>query len=178
MPRLVCPSWRWMTIRGTPSRAISTAWAWRSWCGAKRRRTPASRATRRGCERAAAAAHGRLARRAVDDAEQRPDRQLDPGLEPWFELLPRLVVHAALAAAAALAAPYQQRPATPVQVGLGERERLANAQAGAPEHDDQPAQPPTVGSVARAAHDGHDLFCGGRIGRVALALVARRAAGV
>src|SRR5512133_207255 len=36
-----------MTISGTPSRAISTACAWRSWCGAKRRRTPASRATRR-----------------------------------------------------------------------------------------------------------------------------------
>jgi hypothetical protein len=31
--------WRWMTISGMPSRAISTAWAWRSWCGAKRRRT-------------------------------------------------------------------------------------------------------------------------------------------
>jgi len=31
---------RWMTTRGTPSRAISTAWAWRSWCGANRRRTP------------------------------------------------------------------------------------------------------------------------------------------
>ena len=46
MPRLVWPSWRWMTISGTPSRAISTACAWRSWCGAKRRRTPASRRPR------------------------------------------------------------------------------------------------------------------------------------
>jgi len=36
MPRLLCPSWRWITISGTSSRAISTAWAWRSWCGAKR----------------------------------------------------------------------------------------------------------------------------------------------
>ena len=36
MPRLVWPSWRWMTISGTPSRAISTAWAWRSWCGTNR----------------------------------------------------------------------------------------------------------------------------------------------
>jgi hypothetical protein len=40
-PRLTWPSWRWITLRGTRSRAISTAWAWRSWCGAKRRRTPA-----------------------------------------------------------------------------------------------------------------------------------------
>jgi hypothetical protein len=59
MPRLVWPSWRWMTISGTPSRAISTACAWRSWCGAKRRRTPATRATRRSSQRAAAAVHGR-----------------------------------------------------------------------------------------------------------------------
>src|SRR3954454_23573404 len=35
-------------------RAISTAWAWRSWGGAKRRRTPASSAVRRSCSRAAA----------------------------------------------------------------------------------------------------------------------------
>ena len=30
VPRLACPSWRWMTLSGTPSRASSTAWAWRS----------------------------------------------------------------------------------------------------------------------------------------------------
>ena len=48
------PSWRWMTISGTPSRASSTAWACRSWCGAKRRRTPASTAARRISARAAA----------------------------------------------------------------------------------------------------------------------------
>src|SRR4051812_24656855 len=45
--------------RGTPSRAISTACAWRNWCGANRRRTPAVAATRRKWARAAAAAHGR-----------------------------------------------------------------------------------------------------------------------
>ena len=54
MPRSLCPSWRWMTISGTPSRAISTAWAWRSWCGAKRRHTPAAAAVRRSSARAAA----------------------------------------------------------------------------------------------------------------------------
>jgi hypothetical protein len=53
MPRLLYPSWRWMTIRGTPSWAISTAWACRSWCGAKRRRTPACAAVRRRSARAA-----------------------------------------------------------------------------------------------------------------------------
>jgi len=54
MPRLLCPSWRWITISGTPSRAISTAWAWRSWWGAKRQRTPAAAAVRRSSARAAA----------------------------------------------------------------------------------------------------------------------------
>ena len=29
MPRFAWPSWRWMTLSGTPSRAISTACAWR-----------------------------------------------------------------------------------------------------------------------------------------------------
>src|SRR5919108_2113010 len=140
IPRLVCPSWRWMTISGTPSRAISTACAWRSWCGANRRRTPAWRAMRRSSVRAAAGAPGPPARRAVDDAEQRPDGQLDARLEPGRELLPGPVVHADLAAAAALAAPHQQRPAARVQVGLCQRERLADPQAGAPEHDDQTAQ--------------------------------------
>jgi hypothetical protein len=37
----MAPSWRWMTLSGAPSCASSTAWAWRSWCGANRRRTPA-----------------------------------------------------------------------------------------------------------------------------------------
>src|SRR3954463_7113305 len=69
--------------------------------------------------------------RTVDDAEQRSDRQLDPRLEPWFELLPRPVVHPDLAAPAALAAPHQQRTAPRIEVGLGERERLTDAQAGA-----------------------------------------------
>src|SRR5688572_2223274 len=147
-----------MTISGTPSRAISTAWAWRSWCGAKRLRTPASRATRRQLRAGGAGCPQPSACRTVDDAEQRSDRQLDPGLEPWFELLPRPVVHADLAAAAALAAPHQQRSAARIEVGLGERERLADPQAGAPEHDDQAAQPAAVDTVTGAAHHGDDLL--------------------
>jgi hypothetical protein len=74
--------------------------------------------------------------RTVDDAERRSDRQIDPGLEPRFELLPGPVVHSHLAAAAALAAPYQQRSAARVEVGLGQGERLADPQAGALQHDD------------------------------------------
>src|SRR5687768_16512876 len=126
MPRLVWPSWRWTTISGTPSRAISTACAWRSWCGAKRRRTPASRATPRSSERAAAAAQGRPRVAPLTTQNSGPDRQLDPVLEPGLKLLPRPVVHADLAAPAALAAPHQQRTAARVQVGLGQRERLVD----------------------------------------------------
>jgi SnoaL-like domain len=43
---LACPSWRWMMLSATPSRASSSACAWRSWCGAKRRLTPARTASR------------------------------------------------------------------------------------------------------------------------------------
>jgi hypothetical protein len=71
---------------------------------------PASRAARRSSERAAAADHVRPGR-AVDDAEQRSDRQLEQRLEPWRELLPGPIVHADLPAATALAAPYRQRAA-------------------------------------------------------------------
>src|SRR3954447_21127209 len=48
-----------MTMSGTPSCAISTACACRSWCGAKRRRTPAVAAMRRSSARAGAGDHGR-----------------------------------------------------------------------------------------------------------------------
>src|SRR5215210_4327189 len=178
MPRLVWPSWRWMMISGTPSRAISTACAWRSWCGAKRRRTPAWRATRRSSDRAAAAAHGRPRVAPLTTQNSGPTGSSTRGLEPGRELLPGPVVHADLAAAAALAAPHQQRAAARVQVGLGERERLADPQAGSPQHDDQAAQPAAVYAVARAAHHSDDLLDRGRIGRVAHPLVARRPAGV
>jgi hypothetical protein len=108
----------------------------------------------------------------------RPDRQRHPRLEPGLKLLPRPVVHANLAAAASLAAPHQQRAATRVQVGLGERERLADPQAGAPQHDDQNAQPAAVDAVAGAAHDGHDLLDRRWVGGVEHPLVARRPSGV
>jgi hypothetical protein len=52
---------------------------------------------------------------------QRSDRQVDAHGEPWFELLPRPVVHPDLAAAAALAAAHEQRSATAIEVGLGAR---------------------------------------------------------
>src|SRR5919108_2269455 len=51
-----------------------------------------------------------------------------------------------------------------------------DAQAGAPEHDDQPAQPAAVHAVAGGAHDGDDLLDGWWVCGVADSLVARRPA--
>jgi hypothetical protein len=65
--------------------------------------------------------------RAVDDAEQRPSRQLGAGGEPGAQLLAAPLVHADLAAAAALAATHQEGAAPRVEVVLGERERLLEA---------------------------------------------------
>jgi hypothetical protein len=78
-------------------------------------------------------------------------------LQPRLKLFPRPVVSADLAAPATLAAPHQQRSAARVEVGLGERERLADAQPGAPEHDDQRAQPATMDGVGGIEQQlGHD----------------------
>jgi hypothetical protein len=73
---------------------------------------------------------------------------------------------------------HEQRSAPRIQVGFGERERLVDPQAGAPEYDDQGAQPAPVDAVAGVAHHRDDLLDRRRIGRVADPLVARRAAGV
>jgi hypothetical protein len=59
-----------------------------------------------------------------------------------------------------------------------QRERFVDAKTGAPQHDDQPAQPPAVPTVAGDAHDRDDLLDGGRVGWIAQALVARRTTGV
>lgn len=64
--------------------------------------------------------------RAGDDAEQRPHRELEPGGQPRLQLLPCPVVHADLASASALAATDQHGAAARVEVGFGERERLAD----------------------------------------------------
>jgi hypothetical protein len=116
--------------------------------------------------------------RAADDAEQRPDGKREPRFEPGLQLAPSPGVHADLAAAVALAAPHQQRAAAWVEVGLGESERLVDAQPGTPEDHDQAAQPNPVRVVTGGAHDGDDLLDLGRIGRIPHALVARRTAGV
>jgi hypothetical protein len=62
-----------------------------------------------------------------------------------------------------------------IEVDLAQqRECFVDANTGAPQHDDQPAQPPAVQTVAGDAHDRDDLLDGRRIGWIAQALVARR----
>jgi len=62
--------------------------------------------------------------RPLEHAEERPHRQLDPVLEPGSKLLPAPLVHADLAAAAALAAADQHRPAAGLEVAFGKGQCL------------------------------------------------------
>jgi hypothetical protein len=72
-------------------------------------------------------------RGAVDHAEERPHRELEPDCVPRPQLLPGPLVHADLAPAAALAAADEQRAAAAVEVRLAERESLVDSQSGSPE---------------------------------------------
>ena len=104
------------------------------------------------------------ARLTVDDAQQRPDGQLDPDVEPRLQFVPAPGVHADLAPAAALAAPDEQRAAALVKIGLGERERFVDAQPCAPQDDDQRAEPAAVRIATGGAHRSDDFLDLGRIG--------------
>lgn len=57
--------------------------------------------------------------RTVDDAEERSDRHPGASDDPGAKLLPTPVVHAGLAALAALAVADEERPASRVEVALG-----------------------------------------------------------
>jgi hypothetical protein len=59
----------------------------------------------------------------------------------------------------------QDRSAPVVEAVLGERERLLDAQPGAPEHDDHRSQWCAVTIVGAVAHHRHDLINAGRVGR-------------
>src|SRR3954463_12800013 len=94
-----------------------------------RRETPANACGRR---RAAQLGPRRVRRpwsssgRAVDDAEQRADRELEAHIDPTLQVLPGPLVHTDLAPAPALAAAHEQGSATVVEVRLVERERVVD----------------------------------------------------
>jgi hypothetical protein len=60
----------------------------------------------------------------------------------------------------------EQRAAVRIKVGFIERERFADPQPGAPEHDDDAAQPDTVGTISGSAHHGDDLLHARRVRRI------------
>ena len=115
---------------------------------------------------------------AVKDAEQRADRHLAASVKPWLDVLEAPDVHADLAPAAALAAAHEHRSAPRVEIEFGQRQRFLDAQPGAPQDDDQRAHPVAMETLAGLAHHGDDLFRPGRVGQVALTLVAWDAAEV
>jgi hypothetical protein len=118
------------------------------------------------------------ARRAVDDAQQRTDRERAPHVKPGLELLPSPCVHADLATTPALAAADQHCAAAWIEIALGQSQSLLDAQPGSPHDHDQCAKATAVRRVAGSAHDGDDLFDLRRIGRVTQALVERDRRGI
>ena len=58
----------------------------------------------------------------------------------------------------ALSVTNPNRSARHVKAVLGERERLLDAQPGAPQHDDNRAQPPAVTVIGGLAHHRDDLL--------------------
>src|SRR4051812_23237136 len=126
-----------MRLSGTASWASSIAWAWRSWCGAKRRRTSARAASRRNIARAAAGCQGRPRVGPLMTQNSGPTGMGATDGQPGLELFEAPVVHADLAAAAAFATAHENRAAATVEIELVEIERFLNAQTGAPKDDDQ-----------------------------------------
>ena len=106
---------------------------------------------------------------SVDDAKQGPDGKTHADLEPRLQLIPRPVIHADLAAPAALAAADEDGASRSVKVTLGEVKRLADSQTGR----ELPAAPAGEHrqAITRRAHDCDDLLDRRRIGRIAKALV-------
>ena len=63
-----------------------------------------------------------------------------------------------------------------IEVALTQRERFADPQPGAPEHNDQAAEPDRLVVGAGGVHHGNDLLDARKVGWVPLAFVAWRAA--
>jgi hypothetical protein len=154
---LLCPSWRWMTISGTPSRAISTAWACRSWCGAKRRRTPAAAAVRRSSARAAACDRWRPHAVPLMTHKSGPTRSSGRRSSHGCSCSQP---HASMPTSRRRPPlpPDQERPAAVIDVAFGASERFLNAKPGSPQDRDQSADAAAMRSVAGGVHDGDDLF--------------------
>ena len=132
------------------------------------------------CESAQLGPHGRArpcstSRGPVDHAEQRPDRQLCASLKPPREVLESPVVHPGLAALVAPAVANEHRSTARIYVGLRERERLGDPEAGAPEHGDERSNTQAVWVATGSSHHRDDLLDSRWVGRIVHALVLGRA---
>jgi hypothetical protein len=116
--------------------------------------------------------------RSVDHAQHRADWELMTDLQPRIQLLPRPPAHPNLPALAALPAPNEYAAAGSVQIALLECEGFADSESGAPEQNDERAEPVALGAITDCAHDRDDLFDRRWVSRVLLALVARWTASV
>jgi hypothetical protein len=122
-----------------PPRASSTACACRSWCGTKRRRTPARTAVLRICARAAALDQCRPRVGPLMTHNNGPTGSSSrTSSQGWSSAQPQASMPD-LASAAALAAADEQRAAALVKIGLGERECFLDAQPGSPQDHNQRA---------------------------------------
>jgi hypothetical protein len=64
------------------------------------------------------------------------------------------------------------------EIAFGKPERFANPQTGSPQQDDERSGAEAVRRRAGTPHDRNDLLDGRRVGRIAQALVTRRASAV
>ena len=87
---------------------------------------------------------GPAASRAVDDAEQRPDRQLDACGEPRRSCSQPQASMPISRRRPPLPLRTSSDPALRIEVALAQRERLLDAQPAAPEHDDERPQASAV----------------------------------
>jgi hypothetical protein len=81
-------------------------------------------------------------------------------------IAPRPGVHPDLPALVALALANENRPATRIEVGLGQRERFLDPKPTTPQHHEQSPKPQPVPIRWCSRHHGNDLVHHGRIGRV------------
>ena len=107
------------------------------------RREPAPHACRGGgAPQLGACRRGRpvpSARRAVDDAEQRADRELAPHRQARARAVPIPIRPCRPRDGGRPSAPDQQRAAALIEIALGQSERLLDAQPGSPHDHDQSA---------------------------------------
>src|SRR4051812_34686650 len=126
-----------MTISGTPLAGHLDSVARGGADGARTGGARPRAATWRSSVRAAPADHARPRVGSGGNAQQRTDREVDGRGEPGLQLLPGPVVHADLAPTTALAAAHQHATASLIEVRLTQGERFVDAQASAPQHDDE-----------------------------------------